>query len=166
MGWARDEQTWHQYSDPQGHFRVEIPASWRVQRTEGTLTHRQQGRVWEGEYAITNLQAPIGQGEERHLSVSIRIEQYAEAPPPVLKGPPDPTDVGYFRHYRVSHDTEWLRCAVGHLRVNIQYEIQAVSRAYHPADWKPPAPLSPDERQERLLLVQRLIDSFELLASS
>jgi hypothetical protein len=166
MGRERDEQTWRQYGDPQGLFRVEIPASWSVQRTEGKLTRGQHGRIWEGEHSITYLHAPAGWGEERYVSVSIRIERYAEAPPPDRKGPPDPTDVGYFRRYRISHDADWLRCTVGHLRVNIQYEIQSVSGAYHSADWEPPAPLSLDERQERLRLVQRIIDSFELLAPS
>ena len=165
MGREWDEQTWRQYGDPHGLFRVEIPASWSVQRTEGKLAHRQQGRVWEGEHSITYLHAPAGQGEERHLSVSIRIERYAEAPPPILKGSPDPTDVGYFRRYRISDDADWLTCAVGHLRVNITYEIQGVSRAYHPAGWEAPAPLSPDEQQQRLLVVQHIIDSLELLAT-
>ena len=45
----------------------------------------------------------------------------------VLTGSPDPTNVGSFRHYRISHDRDWLTCVVGHLRVHIQYEIQAVS---------------------------------------
>lgn len=131
----------------------------------GKRTYRQQERVWEGEHSITYLHAPAGRGAERRLSMSIGIERYAEVPPPVLTGPPDPTDVGYFRRYRLSHDADRLTCAVGHLRVHISYEIQGLSHAYHPAGWEPPAPLSSDERQERLLVVGRIIDAFELLAT-
>jgi hypothetical protein len=155
------------YGDPQGLFRVEIPASWRVQQTEGTFTHGQQGRFWEGERTLTSLHAPTSRGEEeRRLWVWISIERYAETPPPVLRGSADPTDVESLRRYRLSQDVDWRTCAVGHLRVHIQYEIQGLSPAYHPAGWEAPAPLSPDERQERLLVVQRIIDSFELLATS
>jgi hypothetical protein len=165
MGQAKDEQTWRHYGDPGGLFRLEIPDSWSVQRTEGKFTHGQQGRFWEGVRSITTLRAPSDGDEERYLWVSIRIDQYAEAPPPFLKGSPEPADVEYFRRYRIAQDGDWLMCLVGHWRVHISYEIQAVSGAYHSVGWEPPAPLSPEERQERLFVVQRTIESFELLST-
>ena len=123
----------------------------------------QQGRVWEGHRSITYLLPPRG-SETRRMSVSIRVEQYAETPPPIFKDRPEPTDGGFFRSYCVADDSDWLSCVVGHVRVHIQYEIQGVSRAYHPLGWEPPAPLLPDELQRRLALVQRIIHSFDWLA--
>jgi hypothetical protein len=58
-----------------------------------------------------------------------------------------------------------LAGVAGHLRVHFQYDIQRLSHAYHAADWEPPALLSPGEVQERLVVVQRILDSFELLAT-
>src|SRR5260221_1782549 len=42
------DETWRQFADPHGRFRVEIPAFWRVEQFEGTFTRGHQGRVWEG----------------------------------------------------------------------------------------------------------------------
>lgn len=100
------------------------------------------------------------------MSMTIRLEAFTEPPPPISRDLPEPSDLGYLRSYRITHDKDWLQCTVGHLRVHIQYELQRVSRTYHPLGWEPPAPLSPDERQRRLSLIQRIIGSFELLAPS
>jgi hypothetical protein len=98
------------------------------------------------------------------MSVTIRIEQFAKAPPPITRDHPEPTDLNALRAYRIAHDSDWLTCIVGYARIHIQYEIQGVAGAYHAMDWEPPAPLSPDERRGRLALVQRIIDSFDALA--
>jgi len=98
------------------------------------------------------------------MSVTIRIEQFAETPPPISGNRPELTDLNALRAYRIAHDADWLTCIVGQTRVHIEYGIQGVSHVYHAIDWEPPAPLSPDERRKRLALVQRIIDSFDLLA--
>jgi hypothetical protein len=165
MDMSMDESNWREFTDPHGRFRVDIPASWRVDQSESALTHSQQGRVWHGTRFIAKLHPPDGDENTRHMSVTIRIEQFNETPPPIFWDMPEPTDLGFLRTYRVIYDSDWLSGIVGHLRVHVQYGIQRVSRKYHPEGWQLPAPLSLGEQHRRRALVQRIINSFELLVS-
>ena len=97
--------------------------------------------------------------------MTIRVEQFDETPPPIFGDIQEPTDLDFLHTYRVKHDSDWLTVVVGHLRIHVQYGIQSVSRKYHSEDWQPPAPLSSDEQHRRWALVQRIINSFELLVS-
>ncbi len=165
MDMSTDEQNWWRlFTDPHGRFHVEVPTSWHVEQSEGAFTHSHQGHVWQGRRYFTHLLSPGSGSNVRRMSLTIRIEQFAETPPPITGDLPEPTDLKTLRAYRIAHDSDWLTCIVGYARVHIQYEIQGVSGVYHAVDWEPPAALSPDERRRRLALVQRIIDSFDLFA--
>lgn len=157
------EPTWRMFSDSHGYFHAEVPASWDVKQSEGAFTHSCQGRVWQGRRFLTQLLPPPGDSDARHTSVTIRIEEYAETPPPIARDHPELTTLSALRAYRVTHDTDWLICTVGNLRAHIEYEIQGVSGAYHPAGWELPPALSTGERHRRLALVQHIIVSLDLL---
>jgi hypothetical protein len=163
MNSTTGDEPWHLYTEPYRLFRVEIPVSWRVHASESALAHGYQGRIWEGRRYHTHLFPPASGQDTRLMSVSIRIERYTAIPPPITKDVVEPTGLDFLHIYRVVHGADWLSCIVGSLRIQIQYEIQGISRAYHDEDWEPPPPLSPGERHERLALIQRIIDSFELL---
>lgn len=169
MDAAHDDMHWRQFTDPRARFRVEIPAAWHVKQSEGTFTHTHQGHVWHGQRVWTTLRPAATDSDVIRMglmSMTIRLEAFTEPPPPISWDSPEPSDLSYFRSYRITHDGDWLHCSVGHVRVHIQYEIHRVSRTYPPLGWEPPAPLSPDERQRRLALIQRIIGSFDLLAPS
>lgn len=158
-----DESTWRQFTDPHRRFRIEIPSSWQVGQSEGAFTHRQQERIWQGIRCITELHPPDGGTNSWSMGVTIRIEQFDDTPPPIFGDIQEPTDLGFLRTHRVMHDSDWLTGIVDQLRVHIQYSIQSLSRKYHPEGWEPPAPLSPDEQHRRRALIQRIINSFDLL---
>jgi len=160
-----DESTWRQFTDPHGCFRIEIPASWQVDLWDGSFTHGQHGRVWHGTRFVTELHSLVGDTNTWSTSVTIRIEQFDGTLPPIFGDIPEPTDVSFLRTRRATHDSDWLTCILGHARIHIQYAIQHMSHAYHHEDWQPPASLSPDEQHRRRAFVQRIINSFDLLAS-
>lgn len=160
-----DESIWRQFIDPHGRFRVDFPASWQVDQSETAFTHRQQERIWHGTWVITELHPPFEDENTWGMGVTIRIEQFDDAPPPIFREILEPTDLGFLRTHHVMHDGDWLTVVVGHLRVHVRYAIQSLSRKYHPDGWDPPAPLSSDEQHRRRALVQRIINSFELLVS-
>jgi hypothetical protein len=166
MDMLMDESIWRQFTDLHGYFRVDIPASWQVDQSEGTLTHSQQGRIWHGTDFITQLHPPVGDENTRHMGMAIRVEQFDDTPPPIFGDIQEPTDLDFLRTYRVIHDSDWLSGIEGHLRVHVQYLIQGVSHKYHSEGWEPPAPLSLGEQHRRWALVQRIINSFDLLVSS
>lgn len=156
------DEDWRTFTDPHGYFHIELPASWRVEQSDGPFFH--------GHHAahrfLTTLEPAANDNSSRRTWMTIRIEQYAETPPP-MKGSQEPTDLQYLRTYRIIHGSDWLTCVVGHLRIHIEYQIQGISHphAYRPMGWEPPAPLSQDEQRRRLAIVQRIIASFALLPS-
>src|SRR6185437_16606918 len=75
-GHAMDESTWRQFTDPHGCFRIEIPASWQVDLWDGSFTHGQHGRVWQGTRFVTELHSLVGDTNTWSTSVTIRIEQF------------------------------------------------------------------------------------------
>lgn len=156
------EENWRPFTDPYGHFRIEIPASWRVEQSDGPFTH---GRHAARRFLTLLEPSPSG-SSTRRIWMTIRIEQYAETPPLISKGLPESADVQYLRTYHVAHESDWLTCVVGHIHIHIEYRIQdiPVSSPYKSMEWEPPAPLSPDEQRKRLALVKRIIASFDLLA--
>jgi hypothetical protein len=99
------------------------------------------------------------------MGMSIRIEQFDDTPPPIFGDIHEPTDLSFLRTHCVTHNSDWLTGIAGHLRVHVQYGIQSGSRKYTSEDWQPPALLSSDEQHRRRALVQRIINSFELLVS-
>ena len=161
-----DELIWRQFTDPHARFCVDIPASWQVDLWEGVFTHSQHGRVWQGRRFIAGIHPPEGDTNTWSMGLTIRIEQFDDTPPPIFGDMQEPTDLSFLRTHHVMHDGDWLTVVVGHVRVHIQYAIQSLSLKYHPDGWDPPAPLSSDEQHRRRALVQRIINSFELLVSS
>lgn len=76
----------------------------------------------------------------------------------------EPNSFNALQTYRMTHDSDWLSCTVGHMRLHFQCQTQQVSRAYPPLGWEAPLPLLQDELRRRLMLVQRIFDSLKLLA--
>ncbi|MGZ3675538.1 MAG: hypothetical protein ACXVCO_14630 [Ktedonobacterales bacterium] len=167
MDTTATDETWRLFTDPHGYFHIEIPDSWRVEQTDGPRFLRNNEDSWTPHTFMTRLTPAVDDIDidTRRIGMTIRIDQYAETPPSI-KGLQDPTDLAYIRTYRVVHDGGWLVVTVGHLRIDIQYQIQHMSHAYRPMGWEPPAPLSPDEQHKRLALIQRIIASFDLLTRS
>lgn len=160
-----DESIWRQFTDPHGRFRIVIPASWQVNQSESAITHSQHERIWHGTRFFTQLQPSDGDEDARYMSVTIRVEQFDDTPPPIFGDIPEPTNLDFLRAYRVMYDSDWLAGTVGYMRVHVEYVIQSVSRKYHREGWEAPAPLSLDEQHRRWARVQRIINSFDLLVS-
>jgi hypothetical protein len=102
--------------------------------------------------------------DARPMSVMIRVEQFTEIPPPITWNTIEPNSFDALQTYRMTHDSDWLSCTVGHMRLHFEYQIHRVSRAYPPPGWEAPFALSQDELRGRLMLVQRIFDSLKLLA--
>lgn len=159
-----DEESWCPFLDPYGYFRAEIPTSWHIEQSKGTLTHTYKEHVWQGHRIFTHMAPLLTDSNARLMSVVIRVEQFTEVPPPITWDTIEPNSFNALQTYRMTHDSDWLSCTVGHMRLHFQCQTQQVSRAYPPLGWEAPLPLLQDELRRRLMLVQRIFDSLKPLA--
>ena len=157
---------WQWYNDVDGVFRIAMPLDWRMNdmfhygspQTGNSAQQKQE--IW------INFRSSESDLKDTIFSLSIRIRMVREIPASMMaKIAPD---LGFDRRvYRLNDSQEWLGWIERGYHIDLQSHVLLntfwAGSAYRSFGNPHPEPLPVIEQQSRLAVMQRIIDSFEVL---